>query len=114
MGRADLNTSAWKRTRRTVLERDGGECQIGGRGCRYEATEVDHIVPVNLGGDSSLGNLRAACRPCNAALGHLARGNGTPAVFEAPPPPMPPPTFLSLARPLRGPTTSRTHREVPE
>lgn len=27
--------------------------------------EIDHIIPVNAGGDNRISNLRAACTPCN-------------------------------------------------
>jgi 5-methylcytosine-specific restriction endonuclease McrA len=60
------NRPAWRRVRLVVLERDGGLCQIRGPGCKVDADQVDHVVPVELGGawyDER--NLRAACGPCN-------------------------------------------------
>lgn len=56
----------WRAVRLLVLERDGYVCQIRGAKCVGEATEVDHVIPVEFGGmwhDPE--NLRAACGPCN-------------------------------------------------
>lgn len=36
------NSAAWKRTRRTVLDRDGHECVR----CHQEANSVHHITPM--------------------------------------------------------------------
>lgn len=56
----------WKRTRTRVLKRDGYECQIRGLRCLVDATEVDKVVPLSLGGsDVDEGNLRAVCAPCH-------------------------------------------------
>lgn len=66
------NDAHWKRVRLRVLDRDGRRCRIAGPSCTKEATEVDHIVPIDAGGavyDEN--NLRASCRPCNA--GRAAR-----------------------------------------
>lgn len=52
----------WKTRRAKVLRRDHRTCQINGRRCTYDATEVDHIV---RGDDHSLGNLQSACRNCH-------------------------------------------------
>ena len=71
--------AGWERTRRTVLARDGGVCQIQAPGCAGVATHVDHIHPRRWGGTDDLANLRAACAPCNQ---HRADG--------LTPPPQPP------------------------
>lgn len=66
----------WRRIRKQILERDNYRCQIGGPGCRGLADEVDHILPVALGGawwDAE--NLRASCRVCN--LGRLIKARQT-------------------------------------
>jgi 5-methylcytosine-specific restriction protein A len=58
--------TGWKKVRLMVLERDGWLCRVRGPNCLGGATEVDHIVPVVVGGawhDPS--NLRASCGPCN-------------------------------------------------
>jgi 5-methylcytosine-specific restriction protein A len=57
---------AWRRVRLTILRRDGYLCQIRGPRCTGEATEVDHIVPIIVGGARlDPANLRAACQACN-------------------------------------------------
>ena len=51
----------WEKTRRRILERDGGRCYLCGRGgCR----KVDHIVPVSQGGGEEDSNLGTICDPC--------------------------------------------------
>ena len=65
-----LNSPAWRRIRRAVLDRDMGLCQIKGPTCTRYATEVDHIVArVDGGSVFAWANLRAACRACNARAG---------------------------------------------
>jgi hypothetical protein len=112
--RGDLRTARWARIRKSVLDRDGHECQIRGKGCQGVGNTVDHIVPHNLGGGDDPGNLRAACRPCNSALGHKARNTRTPGSFDPSPEPFAPPALLSLAEAREGGMRSRTHRQVPE
>jgi hypothetical protein len=55
--------------RRAVWQRDGGRCAfIGENGHRCGSTtrlEFDHIVPVALGGKSTIANLRLVCRVHN-------------------------------------------------
>lgn len=48
--------------RRAILAAHGGVCHYCGSG---DATHVDHIVPKADGGTDDLGNLIAACLPCN-------------------------------------------------
>ena len=65
-----LNTGAWRRLRRAIIERDGGLCRINGPHCTRYATSADHIVARADGGDCwSPVNLRAACRACNSGAG---------------------------------------------
>ena len=68
MARKPQYAGPWRKVRAKVLERDAHRCQIRGAGCLQHATEVDHILPVSMGGpwwDED--NLRAACRNCNQA-----------------------------------------------
>ena len=54
--------------RRAVSERDGGRCTfVGPTGyrCESRAVEFDHIVPVAMGGTSTISNVRLLCRPHN-------------------------------------------------
>jgi 5-methylcytosine-specific restriction protein A len=57
--------SGWKRLRRQVMDRDSGLCQIRGPRCAIDATMVDHITPVSMGGEDSEDNAQAVCGPCH-------------------------------------------------
>ncbi len=50
-------------TRRLILQRDGYRC--GYCGTRPRKLHIDHIIPVHLGGSSTLPNLTPACPSCN-------------------------------------------------
>lgn len=52
--------------RRAVFRRDGGRCVACGSA---ELLQFDHVIPVALGGASSLENLQLLCAPCNRAKG---------------------------------------------
>lgn len=55
----------WKRVRKVILLRDP-RCMIRGAKCSVISTEVDHIVPLSMGGAPlDPNNLRGACVPCN-------------------------------------------------
>lgn len=72
MANSFYTSSAWRRRRLEILERDGWRCQIQGPKCLGEANEVDHKAPISMGGSKlDPSNLRAACRPCN--LGRIDR-----------------------------------------
>ena len=67
MAKWQYNDAAWRRVRKLVLERDEFRCRVNGSKCLVEATEVDHIIPVDAGGRRlDMTNLRASCKPCNA------------------------------------------------
>lgn len=73
MARREYN-GPWQKVRKAILERDAHTCQINGPGCTTNATEVDHIVPLLVGGlrlDPT--NLRAACKHCNVARSNTMR-----------------------------------------
>lgn len=56
------------RVRARVLFRDGSRCQMCGASPARDAEvqlEVDHKVPLHLGGSNDEDNLWALCRPCN-------------------------------------------------
>ena len=70
----------WQRIRREILARDSHTCQVNLPGCTRHATTVDHITPISWGGEwYDPANLRAACAPCNTALGALAKQGKTQA-----------------------------------
>lgn len=50
-----------------LMDRYGGLCGY----CRSgRATEVDHMIPIAMGGPDALPNLLPVCRRCNASKGH--------------------------------------------
>jgi hypothetical protein len=52
--------------RRTVFERDGGACRQCGEGFDLQ---YDHVIPVALGGASTVENLQLLCGTCNREKG---------------------------------------------
>jgi len=65
-----------------VFKRDKWTCQMCGaktpkkyRGtCDDRAPELDHIIPLALGGEHSMRNTQCLCRKCNGDKGATARG----------------------------------------
>jgi len=55
-----------KRTRFEVLRRDEHTCQYCGEKAPNVTLQIDHVVPVALGGDDKPSNLVTACKDCNA------------------------------------------------
>lgn len=59
---------AWMRLRQVVLDRDGYLCQhCAARGVVELAREVDHVVPLHLGGADHEDNLQSLCVACHQA-----------------------------------------------
>jgi 5-methylcytosine-specific restriction endonuclease McrA len=52
--------------RLAVFERDGGRCVECGSGFELQ---YDHVIPLALGGATTLENLQILCAPCNRAKG---------------------------------------------
>jgi diadenosine tetraphosphate (Ap4A) HIT family hydrolase len=52
-----------------VLKRAGFRCESCGISADERALEVDHIEPVNTGGENSIHNYQALCYICNASKG---------------------------------------------
>lgn len=52
--------------RRAVFERDGGWCIECGSNFDLQ---YDHVIPVALGGNSSIENLQLVCSRCNQSKG---------------------------------------------
>lgn len=65
-----------------VFDRDGWRCQLCGirtpkrlRGTYDDrAPELDHIMPISLGGEHSYRNTQCSCRKCNAAKSNTPLG----------------------------------------
>jgi 5-methylcytosine-specific restriction protein A len=57
--------AAWQRVS-TSARAGRYVCQLGYPGCLGRASQVDHIVQPEAGGDDSPENLRAVCRKCHA------------------------------------------------
>ena len=79
-----------------VLARDGWRCKLCGkrtpkrlRGTTHpDAPEIDHIIPLALGGAHSYANTQCSCRDCNGKKGArvlpgLLRPDGTENVHGA-------------------------------
>lgn len=49
--------------RRAVIERQGPLCAVSG--CCRPIEEIDHVVPLELGGLDTLDNLAGLCKPCH-------------------------------------------------
>ncbi|MFF3453259.1 HNH endonuclease [Streptomyces sp. NPDC002730] len=63
--RNQLRDRGWDRqVRPRALARDGFACV---RCAAREGLEVDHIIPVALGGTWTLENAQTLCRPCHSA-----------------------------------------------
>ncbi|WP_261456200.1 HNH endonuclease [Serratia marcescens] len=52
-----------------VLAKTGGRCTYCGVLLSSESLTIDHVISKRMGGDNSVSNLLACCRPCNAAKG---------------------------------------------
>ena len=73
-------TRMWRVVRAAVLRRDAYQCQLRIDGCTGLATECDHVVRPEDGGDEfHTDNLQASCKHCNVSkrnseLAKRARG----------------------------------------
>ncbi|WP_443047854.1 HNH endonuclease [Streptomyces sp. H39-S7] len=56
--------AGWSRLRLQILRRDSYHCYLCGS---PKANEVDHIIPVALGGTDDPLNLAACCKTCHKA-----------------------------------------------
>lgn len=65
-----------------VFERDGWRCQLCGVGTprslrgkhKPNSPELDHIIPLSVGGEHSYANTQCLCRSCNASKGASVLG----------------------------------------
>lgn len=54
-----------KETRNRVYEKYGGRCAYCGKEIALKNMQVDHLVPIYLGGKDDIGNYMPSCRSCN-------------------------------------------------
>lgn len=57
--------SVSRRVQNAVFARDGFKCRQCGAEPGPSMLHIDHVIPVNAGGDNNIGNLQVLCRPCN-------------------------------------------------
>lgn len=62
----DARERVTARVKQKIFARDGHKCVACGSG---PPLEVDHIIPVSLGGSGDETNLQSLCRPCNRRKG---------------------------------------------
>ena len=55
-----------KKIRVQVLEAADYTCFYCSQKCVPDLMEIDHYIPLSLGGSTEVENLRASCKPCNA------------------------------------------------
>lgn len=65
------STSRWRKIRLAILRRDNHTCYYCGI---PQATTVDHLTPVEQGGDDNFNNLVSACANCNYSKGNRTEG----------------------------------------
>jgi 5-methylcytosine-specific restriction endonuclease McrA len=61
------STSAWQKTRKAIVRRDGHLCRVQGPRCTGHATTVHHIVPSSQAPHLFFAeeNLVSSCSACN-------------------------------------------------
>lgn len=60
-----------KQERQTILQKTNWHCAYCGVELGFNGFQVDHVVPLRLGGKDEMENMLPACRSCN----HYKRGN---------------------------------------
>ena len=70
--RDDSKRASSARLKVQVMERDGSDCWFCGQPLNGDVT-LEHLHPLALGGNWSLGNLALAHRRCNKIAGHMSR-----------------------------------------
>tara|TARA_Y100000310_G_scaffold8651_1_gene9184 strand:+ start:232 stop:501 length:270 start_codon:yes stop_codon:yes gene_type:complete len=51
--------------KRRIFGRDEGRCYLCGDTYEYDQVVAEHVIPRGKGGQTTLENLKIACRPCN-------------------------------------------------
>jgi 5-methylcytosine-specific restriction endonuclease McrA len=66
--------------RRALLRMQRHTCQMCGRNGDHSRIEVDHIIPIALGGSNDFSNLQLLCLSCNRSKG--ARLVARPGIWQ--------------------------------
>lgn len=67
-GTERLRGTTWRNIRDRIMRRDAGLCQVCKEAGRLSvAAQVDHKVPLFMGGSNDDSNLQAICDPCHTA-----------------------------------------------
>lgn len=53
-------------TRQIIYEKNNGRCAICGKKIKYKNFTIDHILPLDRGGENHIDNLQPACEQCNS------------------------------------------------
>lgn len=72
-----------QRARFEVLRRDGFRCRYCGADAATATLEVDHVMPVALGGADDLDNLVTSCGPCNDGKASTAPDEAVKAALQS-------------------------------
>lgn len=54
-----------KEERTQIYNKSGGRCAYCGEKINFSDMQVDHVVPLRLGGEDSIENMACSCRSCN-------------------------------------------------
>ncbi|WP_231511858.1 HNH endonuclease [Chondromyces apiculatus] len=71
-------------TRKTVMLRDGHQCQYCSKQPAIRDLNIDHVIPRSRGGNSSWENLVTACRTCNLRKGWRTPDEASMRLIRAP------------------------------
>ena len=75
-----------KKLREEILERDGHKCvKCSTHGSPHNGLEIDHIIPVIMGGLSTKENLQTLCQKCNGVKNAELRWKKDGSVIHTPP-----------------------------
>lgn len=70
-GHREVWANDWRLIRADVCHRYGNRCAYCSAPVGLREGNVDHYLPLALGGDHSAENLRWSCPPCNSAKGAM-------------------------------------------
>ena len=56
-----------------IIERDASRCHMCRKKCKPNEIQLDHVIPISVGGTHTLENIRVACATCNLSKGARVR-----------------------------------------